>query len=81
MERIQNFTRWFWTTSAIVGAPVLLLLLIVGIQRAFFTLTCETAGVACEYSFSRTDAMASYVGDILASNPDGDLVMKPKHKR
>jgi hypothetical protein len=80
MERIQNFTRWFWTTSAIVGAPVLLLLLIVGIQRAFFTLTCETAGVACEYSFSRTDAMASYVGDILASNPDGDLVMKPKRK-
>ena len=80
MERIQNFTRWFWTTSAIVGAPVLLLLLIVGIQRTFFTLTCETAGVACEYSFSRTDAMASYVGDILASN-DGDLVIKPKHKR
>ncbi len=58
----------------------MLLLLIVGIQRAFFTLTCETAGVACEYSFSRTDAMASYVGDILASNPDGDLVMKPKRK-
>jgi hypothetical protein len=80
MERIQRFVGWFWYTSAIVGAPVLLLLLIVGIQRAFFTLTCETAGVACEYSFSRTDAMASYVGDILASN-DGDLVMKPKHKR
>jgi hypothetical protein len=58
----------------------LLLLLIVGIQRTFFTLTCETAGFGCEYSFSRTDAMASYVGDILASN-DGDLVMKPKHKR
>ena len=80
MERIHNFSKWFWTTSAIVGAPVLMLLLLVGIQRAFFTLTCETAGFGCEYSFSRTDAMASYVGDILASN-DGDLVIKPKHKR
>ena len=80
MEKIRRFTNWFWYTSAIVGAPVLLLLLLVGIQRAFFTLTCETAGVACEYSFSRTDAMASYVGEILANNPDGDLVMKPKKK-
>jgi hypothetical protein len=80
MEKIQNFTRWFWTTAAIVGTPVLLLLLIVGIQRAFFTLTCETAGVACEYSFSRTDAMASYVSDILDANPSQDLVVKPKRK-
>lgn len=80
MERLQSFTKWFWTTSAIVGAPVLLLLLLVGIQRAFFTLTCETAGVACEYSFSRTDAMAEYVSDILNSNPNGDLVLKPKRK-
>ena len=80
MEKIQSFTRWFWTTSAIVGAPVLLLLLLVGIQRTFFTLTCETAGVACEYSFSRSDNMARYVGELLDANPEQDLVVKPRKK-
>jgi len=80
MERIHNFSKWFWTTSAIVGAPVLMLLLLVGIQRAFFTLTCETASFGCEYSFSRTDAMASYVSDILDANPNQDLVVKPRRK-
>lgn len=80
MEKIRRFSEWFWMTSALVGAPVLLLLLIVGIQRAFFTLTCETAGFGCEYSFSRTDAMASYVSDILDANPNQDLVVKPKRK-
>lgn len=81
MERIQNFSRWFWTTSAIVGAPVLMLLLLVGIQRAFFTLTCETASFGCEYSFSRTDSMARYVGELLDSNPDHDMQLVPRKRK
>lgn len=80
MSKLENFSRWWWTTAAVIGTPVLLLILLVGIQRSFFTLTCETAGYACEYSFSRTDAMAEYVGEVLAANPHGDLKLTPRKR-
>lgn len=79
MEKTKAFLSWFWSTSAVVGAPVLIVLLIVGMQRCFFTLTCETAGVGCAYSI-RSDAMIKFVSKTLEENPDSDLELKPRKK-
>jgi hypothetical protein len=52
-----------------------------GAQKFFFTLTCTTAGYRCEHALGATDAMASYMGDLLLSNPDMDIVTRPGFKK
>jgi hypothetical protein len=85
MNSVKKFTSWFWTTSAVVGAPVLIVLLAIGVQRSFFTLTCESAGIGCQYSLTKSDEMHSaimeFVGQLLADNPNGDLVLEPRKKK
>lgn len=77
---IKLILRWYYQTAAIVGIPLLFLLLLWGTQKFVFTLTCSTSGYQCEYALGATDVMANYMGDILASNPGMDLVAKPKRK-
>jgi hypothetical protein len=85
MDSIRKFSSWFWTTSAVVGAPVLIVLLAIGIQRSFFTLTCESAGVGCQYSLTKSDetqaAIMDFIGQLLTDNPNKDLVFEPKRKK
>lgn len=77
----KSFMRWYYQTAALVGIPLLFLLLAIGVQKFFFTLTCTTASFRCEYSIGATDAMAQYMGDLLTANPNVDIVAEPKSKR
>ena len=79
-EKLINTFVWFKQTSTLVGMPVLFILVTMGVQKFFFTTTCYTVGWRCEYSFGATDAMASYMGELLASNPGMDIVTKPRRR-
>jgi hypothetical protein len=81
MTSMKTFLRWYYQTAALVGIPVVFLLLMIGAQKFFFTLTCTTAGYRCEYSLGATDAMAAYMGDLLMSNPDMEIVSKPMSRK
>lgn len=81
MTSMKTFFRWYYQTAALVGIPVVFLLLMMGAQKFLFTLTCTTAGYRCEYAIGATDAMAQYMGDLLSSNPDMEIVSKPTTKR
>ena len=81
MTSMKIFFRWYYQTAALVGIPVVFLLLMMGAQKFLFTLTCTTAGYRCEYALGATDAMAQYMGDLLMSNPDMEIVSKPTGKR
>jgi ABC-type xylose transport system permease subunit len=78
MERMRTIATWYWQTSALVGVPVVFLLLVVGFQKFTFTATCHTIGWRCEYAIGATDAMTEYMGDLLAANPGVDIVAEPR---
>lgn len=79
MERIKSFCLWYKQTSTLLGIPVLMILLFMGFQKVLFTTTCQTAGYKCEYAIGATDAMAQYMGDLLASS-QMDVVATPRKK-
>ena len=79
-QRLAPWWDWFLRTSTLVGIPIVMLLFMVGGQKLFFTATCQVAGMSCEYALGSTSAMAEYMGDLLAANPDVDFVTKPKRK-
>ena len=78
--RTAAAAKWFMQTSTIVGIPVTLILSMLFVQKVFFTTTCTVIGWRCEYSIGATDAMAEYMGQLLAANPNMDIVAKPKNK-
>jgi hypothetical protein len=80
MDKIKIAWKWYVQTSALVGIPVVFLLLTIGIQKFVFTATCQLAGYQCEYAIGATDAMTEYMGDLLASNPGKDIVVQPRRK-
>lgn len=77
-SKIKSFWLWFKQTSTLLGMPLLVILLCVGLQKLIFTFTCQTAGFKCEYSFGATDALAQYMGELVASNPGVDIVAKKR---
>ena len=79
-ENIPKAWTWFRQTSTIIGVPVTLILSLMLVQKVFFTTTCQVAGWRCEYSIGATDAMVEYMGQLLAANPNMDIVAKPKGK-
>jgi hypothetical protein len=48
--KIGPILRWYWNTSALVGIPVLFILLVIGFDKALSTITCNVAGSNCERS-------------------------------
>ena len=67
---------WFITTSTIVGVPVTVAILLIGIERSVATLTCETARINCNRSFTQSiDYIAEQVSD------ETDVVLTPKKRR
>lgn len=81
MERLRTFMKWYLQTSCLVGIPVVFLLLVMGFEKFFFTATCTLASYRCEYAIGATDAMAEYMGDLLASNSERDLVSVPRDRK
>lgn len=67
---------WFLTTATIVGVPVTVALILVGTERAFHTLTCETARYNCSRSLIHSmDYILEQVDN------DTDVVATPRKKR
>lgn len=67
---------WFLTTSTIVGIPVTLALILIGVERSVKTLTCETIRYGCNRSFTQSvDYVAEQVTD------DTDVVLIPKRPK
>ena len=73
---LSKALTWFLTTSTIVGVPVTIAILLIGIERSVATLTCETARVGCNRSFTQSiDYIAEQVTD------ETDVVLTPKKRR
>lgn len=67
---------WFLTTSTIVGVPVTIAILLIGIERSIHTLTCETARYGCNRSFTQSvDYIAEQVDE------DTDVVITPRKSK
>jgi len=77
-EKAKASWKWYYQTSALVGMPIVLMLLAIGIQKLVFTGTCQIGGYNCEYAFGSSDGMAQYMGELLESNPGVDIVAKKK---
>jgi hypothetical protein len=78
--KLQNILVWANMSALFLGYPMLLYLVSTGIQKGTFTATCSFAGWRCEYAVGADEAMASYMGDLLASNPGVDIVTTPKRR-
>ena len=78
MQKIQTFWLWYKQTAMLLGIPILMILLSIGLQKMFFTATCQIAGFKCEYSIGASEALVSYMGDLVASNPGVDIVAKKR---
>lgn len=73
---LSKALTWFLTTSTIVGIPMTIAILLIGIERSVATLTCETARVGCNRSFTQSvDYIAEQVTD------ETDVVLTPKKRR
>ena len=80
MERLQSAIKWYLQTAMLIGVPVLFIVLMLGTQKMIFTATCYTAGFRCEYEFGETDAMTSFMSELVSSNPNVDIVASPRRK-
>lgn len=78
MERMKKIMGWYMQTSMLVGAPILMFLLFLGLQKFLFTFTCNAAGYRCEYALGAGDAMMQYMGELVSANPGVDIVTKPR---
>lgn len=74
MDSLKAFGGWFMYTARIVGAPILAILIVWGIQKVTYTGTCMIGGLKCERAIGADDSMIAYMGDLLAANPGNDIV-------
>ena len=79
-DKAKVATKWYWQTSALIGVPVLMILLLIGSQKVLFTGTCHLVGWRCEYALGATDAMTDFMGQLLTSNQGMDIVTRPRNK-
>lgn len=77
-EKLNTLWIWYKQTAMLLGMPVLFIILSMGAQRLFFTATCQTVGVKCEYAFGATDAMTNYMSELLEHNPGMDIVARKR---
>jgi hypothetical protein len=67
---------WFVQTSTIVGVPVTIVILLIAMERSFATLTCETARIGCDRSFTQS---VDYIAEQVDANTD--VIVTPKKRR
>lgn len=77
IAKIKKFFGWYFSTSTVVGIPVLFFILLQAMQIFFFTASCSVAGWKCEHSFGVAQAMTG-IEAILADNPDAEIRSKKR---
>jgi len=73
---LSKALTWFLTTSTILGVPVTIAVILVGIDRSIHTLTCETVRYGCDRSFTQS---VDYVAEQVTE--DSDVVLIPKKRK
>lgn len=73
---LSKALTWFLTTSTILGVPVTIAVILVGIDRSIHTLTCETVRYGCDRSFTQS---VDYVTEQVTE--DSDVVLIPKKRK
>jgi len=73
---LSKALTWFLTTSTIVGVPVTIAILLIGIERSVATLTCETARINCSRSFTQS---VDYIAEQVDANTD--VIVTPKKRK
>lgn len=68
---LSHWNTWYWETSKLVGAPLLLCLMLVGIQKTLFTGTCALAGYQCEYGFGSVDTITNRMTQAISPTVGG----------
>jgi hypothetical protein len=67
-----------------LGLPIAIFVLAMFFQKLFFTITCQVGSFRCEYAFFRGQNQVDFIGELLASDPDRELVVqssKNKNKK
>ena len=73
---LNKALHWYLITSTIVGVPVLALIVIIGAQRALYTVTCETSRYRCDRSYIQgIDYIAEQVTE------ETDVILTPKRRK
>lgn len=73
---LSKALTWFLTTSTIVGVPVTIAVILVGIDRSIHTLTCEIVRYGCNRSFTQS---VDYVAEQVTE--DSDVILIPKKRK
>lgn len=76
-QQVKGAFKWYWQTSALVGMPITLILLAIGIQRLAFTATCQLGGWRCEYSLGAKSA-GDYIQGLMETDVESEVVVRPK---
>lgn len=79
-DKLKNAWKWFLQTSMLIGIPVTFYILMMGIEKSFFTVQCHFVGDNCADSIGAQDAMVEYMSDLVGANPGMDIVAKPRRK-
>lgn len=73
--KLKPVLYWYWNTSALVGIPVLFILLVMGADKTLSTVTCQLSGTNCERAIN---AMPSNVKiDLPGYTYSGDIGGEP----
>lgn len=64
---MKAFMQWYSQTARLVGYPILFIILMTGIEKMMFTVTCSLGGYQCEYSLMAHKSVQEYVGDLVTN--------------
>lgn len=73
----HSFISWFLKTSLVVGAPTLLLALLVVGKCFYYTLSCWGWGANCNLAFG-ADRSATVIQAFMDENPGMDVTFRQR---
>ena len=74
--KLSRFWEWNKFSGMLIGVPLIWGLLFLGLQKFAFTVQCKAVGKNCEEAWGADEALVTYMGDLLAANPNVDIVAK-----
>ncbi len=78
-EKIKDLANWYWNTSALVGVPVLFILLVILADKSVSTVVCQVAGKQCDRAIGALPTNVKI--DLPGFTYSGDEEGKPEPKK